>query len=102
MVDTALAARKPSILAAALTKAGLVDALNSDDTRATASPLAASLASASSVLSRAHPKVGRDSVMNAGATTKDGNGTGLAMAVGDLIIAGKAKKSVFGEKRAVN
>ena len=36
--------------------------------------------------------------MSAGATTKAGNGTLLVIAVGDLPIAGKAKKSVFGEE----
>ena len=36
--------------------------------------------------------------MSAGATTKAGNGTLLVIAVGDLLIAGKAKKSVFGEE----
>ena len=36
--------------------------------------------------------------MSAGATTKAGNGTLLAIAVGDLLSAGKAKKSVFGEE----
>ena len=44
------------------------------------------------------PKSAETLFMISGATVNAGNGTTLVIAVGDLSIAGKSKKSVYGEE----